>query len=228
MEQTGRWGSRESLDEIAWQAMSTLHSIGKNIRWLQHYSMKLSRLATVDRKIADPIRDLSEDTLRAVEDFMKLRSTSAVCDSGQQSFDMGLKSLVQMTELRGLRLLIHCPPSGRLRRWRAPDAVLKALVHVVENSIDASERGSCIHLTARVAGDEAFLAIRDQGSGMNDACLARCLEPGYSSSGEASGRGMGLAVAKGLLESNGGRIDVESTLEIGTTVTIRVPMGALP
>jgi two-component system NtrC family sensor kinase len=63
------------------------------------------------------------------------------------------------------------------------------------------------------------VAVRDQGSGVEDA--ERIFEPHYTT--KVKGTGLGLAIARQVVEEHGGWIRVESQLGVGTTVEIWLP-----
>jgi signal transduction histidine kinase len=75
---------------------------------------------------------------------------------------------------------------------------------------------------ARLIGDaEIEIVVADRGIGMSDAEAARIFEPFFTT--KRSGSGIGLAISKNVVDGLGGRIDVESTPGVGTTMRILLP-----
>jgi PAS domain S-box-containing protein len=114
--------------------------------------------------------------------------------------------------------------------------MLQVISNLVANAIDAMrERGTLSISTRRVisaTGDGIQIVVRDNGTGIRREHLERIFEPFFTTKGEL-GTGIGLWVAKQLLERRGGRISVASSTEIeksGTTVTVFVPfdVAAVP
>ena len=91
-------------------------------------------------------------------------------------------------------------------------------------------QGGRLTLSARLAGERVELAVSDTGNGMAPEQLARIMEPLYST--KARGLGLGLAIARAILEKNEGRIHVTSEPGRGSTFTVSLQAalqeGSLP
>jgi two-component system sensor histidine kinase KdpD len=100
----------------------------------------------------------------------------------------------------------------------------RALANVLDN---AATHGGGVALAVRVRCTDPHVAITvsDRGPGMPRDQLLRVFEP-FHGGGEHAGAGLGLAIARGFVEVNGGRIAAESTPGEGTSVTIRLPAAA--
>jgi two-component system NtrC family sensor kinase len=66
--------------------------------------------------------------------------------------------------------------------------------------------------------------IADTGCGIPEENLAKIFDPFFTTK-EASGTGLGLSVSYGIINSHGGKIEVESSVGIGTTFTIKLPIN---
>ncbi len=106
--------------------------------------------------------------------------------------------------------------------------VIQVLVNLVSNAINASARGTTVKLTASQRGDRACFAVIDEGPGIPPESLTRIFQHGWrSSGGRRQGAGLGLAIAKGIVEAHAGTLTVESTVGMGTTFLIEIPVGGL-
>jgi signal transduction histidine kinase len=86
---------------------------------------------------------------------------------------------------------------------------------------------------ARQAGDRVLLSVRDNGIGILPEQRPHLFEAFHQGTRPVplharGGTGLGLTLAKGLVELEGGRIAVESTPDVGSTFTIELPAPAVP
>jgi signal transduction histidine kinase len=102
----------------------------------------------------------------------------------------------------------------------------QALLNIVLNAIQASPRGSSVQLTVARDCEGVRLTVRDEGVGMTPEILERIRKPYFTT--KEGGTGLGLAVARGLVEQHGGRLEFKSSPRHGTTATILLPMKAKP
>jgi signal transduction histidine kinase len=98
--------------------------------------------------------------------------------------------------------------------------VKEVLVNLLENARNAGAR----RVTVRVSEGGRRLAVEDDGRGIPAEALPRVFDPAFSTT--SSGAGLGLAIAKRLVESWGGAITLESAPGRGTTVAITFPGAA--
>ena len=103
-----------------------------------------------------------------------------------------------------------------------PARLEQALVHIVQNAIDASPAGEPVVLRAERRGAEVAIEIADRGSGMSaDFVSTRLFQP-FASTKEG-GFGIGAFEARTLVTAMGGRLDVESREGEGTCFTLYLP-----
>ncbi len=105
-----------------------------------------------------------------------------------------------------------------------PDRLRQAFLNVAVNALEAMPRGGRLTLEARREGTRARVALRDNGPGISPESLARVYDPDFST--KDGGSGIGLNVARALVELHGGEIRVESALGRGTDVRVVVPLAA--
>jgi two-component system sensor histidine kinase KdpD len=107
-----------------------------------------------------------------------------------------------------------------------PRLTAAALAHLLENAGQYSPPGSTIDVDVTVAGEGLTIAVRDRGPGITDAQLPHVFDRFYrgtEAKQHTSGTGMGLAIARGLLAAEQGRIWAETGPEGGSVFTIAIP-----
>jgi two-component system sensor histidine kinase KdpD len=102
----------------------------------------------------------------------------------------------------------------------------EVLTNLVENATKYTPPGSEIAIAARQLDGEVEVEVADRGPGIPAAALRRIFEPFYRVEGaRARGTGLGLAVAKGLIEAHGGRIWVENRPDGGAKFAFTLPLS---
>jgi signal transduction histidine kinase len=100
--------------------------------------------------------------------------------------------------------------------------VEQVLVNILTNANRHTPKGTRISISGRVVDGEATLIVRDTGPGITAEQLARVFDRYYSSSSVGGGSGLGLALARSIVELHGGRLVVESAPGEGFAVTLAI------
>ncbi len=105
-----------------------------------------------------------------------------------------------------------------------PDRLRQAFLNVAVNALEAMPGGGRLTVEALRDGERARVALRDSGPGIPEESLIRVYDPGFST--KDGGSGIGLKVARALVELHGGEFRVESAPGRGTDVRVVVPLAA--
>ena len=109
-----------------------------------------------------------------------------------------------------------------------------ALLNLVVNARDAMPDGGTITISARTgdasnvkapSGSYVCVSVTDTGQGMDEATLARAVEPFFTTKGVGKGTGLGLSMVHGLAEQCGGRLVLTSEEGRGTTAELWLPIA---
>jgi signal transduction histidine kinase len=122
--------------------------------------------------------------------------------------------------LRNITVFCQFDASRPLKASRGE--LLQVFSNIIANAIDAMQPGRSIHIETREMADARAegvqVLIRDEGSGIEQEYLSRIFEPFFTTK-ERHGTGIGLWVAKQLVEKHGGRITITSSTEAGNSGT---------
>jgi PAS domain S-box-containing protein len=135
-----------------------------------------------------------------------------------------IETLREMAAGRGVELRAELD-QGMGEEALDATTVHRAIVCLVTNAVDAcadSESGDVVILKSQVARREIVLTVDDNGIGMSEAVLSKLFTRFFSTK-EAKGTGLGLLVVKKIAEEHGGRLEVESAPNKGSTFRIRFP-----
>jgi signal transduction histidine kinase len=103
--------------------------------------------------------------------------------------------------------------------------IQRAIQNVVINGIQAAaEKKGKVTVDCAQKDFYVDLRIEDNGTGINPAQLNRIFDPYFTTKQAKSGTGLGLYIAKKVVEDHNGSIKVESTPDVGTLFTIRLPL----
>jgi PAS domain S-box-containing protein len=108
-----------------------------------------------------------------------------------------------------------------------PRAAQQMLINLLSNAVKFTPKGGRVMLAARQDGDWVELSVADTGIGIAPKDIAKVLEPFGQADNPHSrrqeGTGLGLPIVKALVEQSGGSFRLESKVDAGTTVTLRLP-----
>ena len=105
-----------------------------------------------------------------------------------------------------------------------PSQIRQVFMNLVINAGHAMPQGGDLEIFTYRSEDRKYVCagIRDNGDGISEEILARIFDPFFTTKSE--GTGLGLSISYGIIEKNGGKIEVKSALGEGTTFTVMLPV----
>lgn len=190
--------------------------------------------AAEDPEVRDRFLQTVEDEMkrlaRLIHDLLDLgRLEAGVTTLERQSLSLVdlVDRAVRATETRmqgaGISVTQSVPP---IEVQGDPERLLQALLNILDNAIKHSAKSSVVSIKGDRVGKQAVLQISDQGKGIDEDDLPRVFEQFYRAdvSRKGDGAGLGLAIAKRIIEAHNGSITVSSQVARGTTFTIYLPL----
>lgn len=106
-----------------------------------------------------------------------------------------------------------------------PDHLTRVFVNICQNAVQAmsGQQHAWIDIDLRIHCERVWISFRDNGPGIPEEIRHKIFTPNFTT--KTSGSGLGLAVSRKIVELLGGHISFESTLGMGTTFTIDLPLA---
>jgi two-component system NtrC family sensor kinase len=105
-----------------------------------------------------------------------------------------------------------------------PAQLRQVVINLVVNAIQAMPEGGKLHIKTQTSGDHISIIIEDTGIGMTQEVLKQIFLPFFTTKDVGEGTGLGLSVVHGIVSSHGGSVKVDSTVGVGSTFEIQLPM----
>jgi len=186
------------------------------------------RVGADARKSLEIIDRASDRMARLIDDLLLLARQDAIQASPRRDpVDVG----VAIERALGTRphsdtVIVESDIEPALAIMGDGEALERAIANLLANALTYAR--TRLRVSGKRVGEIIEIRIEDDGEGILPEHLPRLGErfyrPETSRSRERGGVGLGLAIAKGIVEAHGGRLDIASTVGVGTTVTLRIPV----
>jgi PAS domain S-box-containing protein len=179
------------------------------------------------------IYDKCEALARIVDDLLDISRIEA---GGEIPLEKLPTDFRRMVEKVVDRFRIHCPnhsfelnlgTGGTDQILMDENKMVQVLENLLSNAVKYSPAGGSVRVEGRVAGDVYRISVIDRGIGMTGEQVAKVFEKFYradSSNTAVPGLGLGMSIARNIVEAHGGDIRVESSPGHGTEVIVAVPL----
>ncbi|MEZ0121122.1 MAG: PAS domain-containing sensor histidine kinase [Candidatus Reddybacter sp.] len=105
------------------------------------------------------------------------------------------------------------------------DELIGAVLNLVNNAIEVSEKSLCIDIKLNVLGGQLYIAVADNGPGVNADIRERIFDPFFTT--RVKGTGLGLAVVAMTIRSHGGNITLDTRADGATVFRLELPLRVL-
>lgn len=109
-----------------------------------------------------------------------------------------------------------------------PNQLNQVFMSLFLNSAHAIEDSGTIRIRTSADDTNVYVEISDTGNGIPAKDLPRVFDPGFTTKSSGAGTGWGLSISYNIIQRHRGRIDIESRVGKGTTVTIALPIAQKP
>ena len=137
------------------------------------------------------------------------------------------------TILEDCILVLHHKHKDRVRIRKQFDAdtrihgnigkLHQVFLNLISNAIDAIDGEGTIEISTKSTKDNLIVAITDNGRGIEPENLEKIMDPFFTTKAPGQGTGLGLSISKTIIDEHGGKIEVQSEVQKGTTFTVQLP-----
>jgi len=217
------------------------HELKNPLSVIHGYASFLSREEVAPEDMKKALRAIHSNAERLIamveqlQDAVRLENSDFAVDThaveGAALIQMAAESAELEAARRGIRLRWRSPLGDSLHCVAEPKRVLQVLANLIGNALKFTPPGGSVTIEAGTgAGGGATVRVRDTGLGMTGEEIAVALTPfgqvDASRSRWREGTGLGLPIAKALVQLHGGRLEIRSAKTLGTEVTVVLPQGS--
>nr|WP_239541024.1 PAS domain-containing sensor histidine kinase [Pullulanibacillus pueri] len=220
----------EKLNLVGQMTASITHEIRNPLAVIRGFIQLLRKDRVLEeetrQKYFDLVLNELDRTNSLISDFLSLSQTRMVPKENLNLNDIlnGLYPILSSEgNLKGVSFdidLDHKVPSLFMNEREIKQLIL----NIVQNGIDAMAPGGHMHISTKFMEELQYvrLQITDSGSGIPEKYIDKLFDPFYTS--KTNGTGLGLAVCKSICDGHNATIKVDSTFNVGTTITIDFPV----
>lgn len=214
---------KNTISDISHQLKTPLAALNIYMGLIQDEAEELPTIQEFSR--------LSEQELERIEGLVQNLLKITKLDAGMIVLEKSLENVSEIAESVKKHFLFRASQEGKEiclsgsgetaflcdRSW-----MIEAISNLVKNALDHTKEGDCIRMEWWVSASIVQITIKDNGSGIYPEDLHHIFKRFYRSrySKDAQGIGLGLPLAKAIVEAHNGTIEVDSTLGRGTSFTM--------
>ncbi len=182
---------------------------------------------------------LSEQELDRIETLVQNLLKITKLDSGTLVMEKAIENVSEMMEAIEKHFAFQADREGKNLSFSGDDTavlfcdrswIIEAISNLVQNAFDHTREGDSIQLRWQALPLAVRIVVKDTGRGIHPEDLYYIFKRFYRSrfSKDTRGIGLGLPLAKAIVEAHSGAIEVDSTLGAGTAFTITFPESGIP
>ena len=214
---------KNTISDISHQLKTPLAALNIYNGLLQDGDMELSAVKE--------FTDLSEQELDRIEILVQNLLKITKLDAGAIVLEKTTENVADMLRDVELHFAYRATQEHKELVLSGPEEVLlfcdrdwltEAIDNIVKNALDHTESGDAVHITWKALPNAVQIAVKDNGCGIHPEDLHHIFKRFYRSrfSQDKQGIGLGLPLAKTIVEAHSGTIEVDSELGKGTTFTM--------
>jgi PAS domain S-box-containing protein len=224
----------DKLSSIGLLAAGVAHEINTPLAVISSYAQMLTKQMKGDARLTPLLERITQQTFRASEIANGLLNFSRTSTTEFRETDLNqvIRDTLTLVEhqMKTARISVNMNLSDELPRIHGnPGKLQQVFLNLLLNAKDAMPQGGELRV-GTVANGHVEAVISDSGAGIAPEHLKRIYDPFFTTKsapkpGERRGTGLGLSVTYGIIQEHAGKINVESTLGVGTTFHLEFPLS---
>ncbi len=222
----------EKMASLGKLAATVAHEVNNPLFGILTYA-RLALKDSTDEKQKDRLRTIERESLRCGEIMRNLLTFARQTPKKREPNDFNglaeraIKLVHHQVELLQIHLEVNLASDLPPVTCDAGQVQQVALVLLV-NATEAMSQGGQLFLSTEydVDGEQVRLRVRDTGCGITDDAMKNIFEPFFSTKEDQHRTGLGLAIAKNIVDQHGGTIEVNSQPGVGTEFIVTLPLLA--
>lgn len=218
----------EKLASVGQLTAGIVHDVKNPLAVIKGLAEELAEEPDMDEYSMEGLKTIRESATKAntiVSDLLKFARQSTP-EMQMRDLRDTIESVMRLTEYltrKGKVEVEAILPEQSVMATYDPQQIEQVLINLLTNAVQAMPDGG--NLTFELLEDDGELEIKvsDTGKGIPAEHLPRIFDPFFTTKPEGEGTGLGLSVSYGIITRHGGRIEVNSEQDKGTTFTIHLP-----
>lgn len=217
-----------SLAKIGQVAATIVHDLKNPLICISGFARRIQEHKDDPVQGAAAIVDSVQTMQRIVYDvldFSKPLSLTLQLQDVREAVGKAVQSCRMKADEKNVILIFEAPDAPVISAIDAPN-LQKSLVNLINNAIEASAAGQTVIVNLQASKSGLTIRLTDRGSGIDSETLENVFIPFCSR--KVGGSGLGMPIAKKLIEAHGGKIRVRSKPAEGTEIDIELPIKSAP
>jgi two-component system NtrC family sensor kinase len=216
----------EKLASLGRLAAGIAHEVNNPLQAIRNCLELAIEDIEADREVDKELLTVAEQDVQRIRRIVRQLLDFSRPGSGElQPLDVShvVQSVLHLVDRQLLRTNIKLTTDiGRTSKVEMnEDQFKQVILNLILNAQEAMPTGGNLSVSVQQLDSEVFVSFADTGAGIPEKDLAKIFDPFFST--KVDGTGLGLAVSYGIIEGHGGRIEVSSKVEQGSTFTVVLP-----
>lgn len=209
------------------------HELNNPLMGILNYIQFCIKHTDKNTQVYKVLQDVEYETKRCAEVIKAVMTFSRLEEEGEEKpiqesiitiFNRVLRLLDYRIRKEGVKVETNFPTENLLITMK-PGKMQRVILNILLNSLDALQNSNIkeIIVTVRLENNYLIILIADKGCGIDEKYMGKVFEPFFTTKEADKYIGLGLTIARQIIEEHGGEISCDSILGLGSTFKIRLP-----